>query len=150
MAAVIDGIKLCTRCNLPKPVEAFGKDKQAADGIRHYCRLCNTEMQRDYRIRQIQADPEAWRAHNLVINRRHSYGIEPEDYDRMYDLQLGRCAICLMALTEVRRVCIDHDHVTGEVRGILCDLCNNALGRFKDNPDSLRRAASYLEAGGSH
>ena len=57
--------------------------------------------------------------------------------------QDGRCAIC--CATEARH--IDHDHDTGQVRGMLCFRCNAALGQLDDSPDRLRRAADYLEAG---
>ncbi len=42
-------------------------------------------------------------------------------------------------------LCVDHDHKTGEIRGLLCDSCNNGLGRFKDNPEILASALSYLQ-----
>jgi hypothetical protein len=73
-----------------------------------------------------------------------------EDYKAMYKAQRGRCAICRQKETHkawgVRRwLCVDHDHATGEVRGLLCYHCNRGLGFFKDNPASLRAAAKYLE-----
>lgn len=62
--------------------------------------------------------------------------------------QDGRCAIC--GATDARRrksdrLNVDHDHATGAFRGLLCDPCNNGLGRFDDDPDRLRKAADYLE-----
>lgn len=50
------------------------------------------------------------------------------------------CAIC----GGVDRLCVDHDHATGEIRGVLCLNCNNGLGRFKDDPELLRKAIRYL------
>ena len=47
------------------------------------------------------------------------------------------------------RLAVDHVHGTDQVRGLLCNLCNPALGLFKDNPDRLKRAIEYLERGGS-
>ena len=58
--------------------------------------------------------------------------------------QKGLCAICQTQLEESN---IDHDHTTGEVRGLLCTPCNLGIGMFKDNPDVLNRAIRYL--GGS-
>ena len=59
----------------------------------------------------------------------------------MLDQQGGVCAICNM---EHESYHVDHDHVTGRIRGILCFKCNNALGLFQDDPDRLQAALGYL------
>jgi hypothetical protein len=71
------------------------------------------------------------------------YGMTPEDYLSLFDAQKGRCALC-GAEPSNRRLCVDHDHKTGQVRGLLCSLCNRTLGMQDDNPAWFRRAASYL------
>lgn len=85
-----------------------------------------------------------WRQDNpekiTAQNRRHAYGLEPEDYDRMMTEQEGICAICRTR----RPTDVDHDHDTGEVRGLLCKHCNRGLGGFQDDPDVLQRAINYL------
>ncbi len=61
----------------------------------------------------------------------------------------GNCAICNEPDPSGRRLAVDHDHDSGLYRGLLCSNCNTALGKFRDRPDLLRKAADYLEAGGS-
>ena len=56
--------------------------------------------------------------------------------------QDGRCAICGAVSG---RLFVDHCHTTGNVRGLLCVACNNALGQFRDSVSALRRAIDYLE-----
>jgi len=75
------------------------------------------------------------------------YGISQEDYERMLAEQGGVCAICGGDGKEGRfgMLHVDHCHKTGKVRGILCDSCNLALGKFRDDPKVLRRAAEYVE-----
>lgn len=76
------------------------------------------------------------------------FGMTPGDYDRMLIAQGGKCAICFQFPRFIRstaRLHVDHDHATGAVRGLLCTLCNLALGKMEDSPDRLRRAADYLE-----
>ena len=68
-----------------------------------------------------------------------------EDWQFLWDLQSGECAACQIDLLQVK-VCVDHDHKTNEVRGLLCNDCNHGLGKFKDDPESLMRAAQYLLA----
>lgn len=80
---------------------------------------------------------------------RREYGITPEDYDEMFKLQKGRCYICQRTARK-RRLAVDHDHVTGEVRGLLCSDsergCNHAiLGNIKD-VEMARRIVDYLES----
>ena len=53
------------------------------------------------------------------------------------------CAICGVYIDDKKMV-IDHDHITGEVRGILCGSCNSMIGFAYDNPDTLQNAISYL------
>lgn len=78
--------------------------------------------------------------------RCNTHDITRDDYFEMWNLQAGRCAICLERLVDdgTRQTHVDHDHATGRVRGLLCDDCNVGLGRFYDEPESLRRAADYV------
>lgn len=95
---------------------------------------------------------KAWRrAHKAkagAIYRKYQlkwkYGLSLEDFDALLAAQGGRCAICPRVLT-VRQACVDHDHTTQAVRGILCQTCNTVLGQMDDSPNLLRRAALYLE-----
>jgi len=75
-------------------------------------------------------------------------GVSPAEHDRQFLAQEGLCAICQTALGEGRDCNLDHDHATGEVRGLLCESCNTGLGKFRDRPRLLQRAVMYLLAGG--
>jgi hypothetical protein len=72
------------------------------------------------------------------------YGIQPDDYDRLYVAQEGRCAICRRATGKTRRLAVDHDHATGKVRGLLCRVCNSMLGHARDDIEFFVRAVHYL------
>ncbi len=72
---------------------------------------------------------------------KERYGISIEEYELHVKLQNGKCLGC----NENKRLDVDHDHLTGKFRGLLCNDCNNALGRSKDRPEVLRRLADYLE-----
>ena len=78
------------------------------------------------------------------------YGITPEQHKKMLEEQRGRCAICGNAQPCGRRLCVDHHHASGAVRGLLCFRCNRALGALRDSPSLLRTAADYLERTGRH
>lgn len=69
------------------------------------------------------------------------YGLTLEEREIVFIFQRGLCAICLRPLT---RPNTDHDHDTGETRGILCWKCNKGLGGFQDDPVLLDRALEYL------
>jgi hypothetical protein len=85
-----------------------------------------------------------WRAKNSGVVRdkmlRCRYGITTADFDAMLARQCGKCAIC----ESNKRLCVDHDHVTGRVRGILCHSCNVNL-KHHVTAELLRRQADYLE-----
>ena len=79
------------------------------------------------------------------------YGITPEEYERMFQDQNGLCAVCKRPeiATDhkggpIRRLSVDHDHITNEVRSLLCCNCNQALGKFQDDILILESALEYL------
>jgi hypothetical protein len=77
--------------------------------------------------------------------RFKKYGLTFEQVDDLLEEQKHRCAICREALD--RSFHIDHSHESGVVRGLLCRQCNLGLGHFRDNPDWMIQAASYLARG---
>lgn len=90
------------------------------------------------------------------IDRKHSlkkeHNITTNQYKDLVDKQNGKCAICNQFETRknnksglIKKLCVDHDHKTGIIRGILCDGCNQGLGSFKDSPNLLNSAKNYLE-----
>lgn len=79
--------------------------------------------------------------YQLDQNRRLLYGLEPEEFERIYAAQGRVCAICRKA---PRRPCVDHDHDTGAVRGILCTNCNSGIAMLGEDPALLRAAIDYL------
>ena len=74
---------------------------------------------------------------------KKTYGLTTQAWDELYTQQGGGCAICGRSLTDVK-VCVDHNHETGEVRGLLCVSCNTAIGSLREDPNLLRRAIVYL------
>jgi hypothetical protein len=77
---------------------------------------------------------------------RRKYGITLQEFDAKLIEQKGCCAICKTSDPSGRGDwSVDHDHASGQVRGLLCALCNTGLGAFKDSTVALRDAALYLE-----
>jgi hypothetical protein len=73
------------------------------------------------------------------------YGITVATLNGILDEQSFLCAICEEPLRGGRYQAIDHDHTSGKVRGVLCASCNTAIGKLKDDPEIIRRAADYVE-----
>jgi hypothetical protein len=90
-----------------------------------------------------QRNPERYVASYRRENLK-KYKITVEEYEKRLKEQNGGCAICGTAPTKERRLCVDHDHETGVIRGLLCYSCNIALGHFQDSRSLLQRAVDYL------
>lgn len=82
-----------------------------------------------------------WRKRDKLKSK---FGISLEEYNGLLQRQGGACAICGV-LPISRSLAVDHDHATKRIRGLLCTKCNIALGYMNDDPEVLRKAASYLE-----
>jgi hypothetical protein len=73
-----------------------------------------------------------------------TYGINYEQYKALIIAQNNRCAICGFEFIGVRP-CVDHDHKSGKVRGLLCQRCNRCLGQLEESLDLMRAMMVYLE-----
>jgi len=89
-----------------------------------------------------------WRKDNpnraRTITLRYRYGITYEDWLKIWINQDGRCAICGEPFAQPSNACIDHNHKTGEIRGLLCKKCNLGIGCFDDNQSLMGRAIKYV------
>lgn len=122
--------KQCSQCGTSKPLVSFSKDRTTYDGLRSNCRDCAVNSQRDYDLRRL-------------------YGITSAEYDKMYLAQDGLCEICSTPMIDARDACVDHNHKTGAVRGLLCGGCNRGLGQFGENIVNLKLAIEYLRKHGA-
>jgi uncharacterized protein YlaI len=125
--------KKCSVCKESKPIDNFYKDKNDRRGYRSYCKICAKQ----YNIN----NPE--KIKNIQL--KHHFGISLEEYNNMFKEQDGRCSICGKHQSRFKTMfSVDHDHVTGKIRGLLCPDCNHGLGNFKDTPRILQKAIEYL------
>lgn len=163
-------MKICRICGASKPLEDFYANVKGRDGKRPECKACTAERRKAWyaanREREIarvkvwqQANPDrvnaSQRRRRQTPERKaqqrayylgRKYGITLEEYETLLEDQGGVCAICRRPPREDISLHVDHDHVTGARRGLLCFRCNNSLGDLEDDPDLLRTAAAYLDA----
>lgn len=93
-----------------------------------------------HRARRSQARDSAWERRLMQV-----YGITAEQYWAIYELQQGCCYLCRRATGARKRLSVDHDHVSGMVRGLLCSPCNrDVLGHLRDDPEAFQRGIDYL------
>lgn len=99
------------------------------------------------RNQRYASDPSR-RIQSMDAQLRRNYGINFGDYSRMLGEQNGLCAICggppVGGKKSNARLHVDHDHVTGAVRGLLCNRCNLGIGYFADDLGRLLAAIDYL------
>ena len=161
-------MKQCSKCGVWKPLSDFYRSPGMRDGYRNDCKPCNLAAKAERhranpeparaRARQWQFDnPERFRETQRRLKAKpeykrrernrylvKTYGITVDEYDALLAAQGGVCAICRCPPREDVSLHLDHDHATGERRGLLCFKCNNALGDFDDDPERLLRAYVYL------
>jgi hypothetical protein len=117
-------MKRCTKCDTEKPLDQFRREKNGRV-VGGYCKTCKSVCDREQKLRK-------------------PYGVGRETYEAFLLDQGGACAICGHVVSGAS-LSLDHCHLTGEPRGLLCSDCNFGLGFFKDDIDRLRAAISYME-----
>lgn len=156
-AAERPGHKVCARCDVEKPFEAFPIDPQRRDRLYSYCLECKATMMREASRKYGAKNRARFRLRNRLYRLERLYGLSADAYIALLEAQRRACAICGVRASDrvgetldeaTSGLNVDHCHRTGAVRGLLCPKCNTGLGQFDDRPELLRRAAEYLEAGG--
>ena len=124
---VESGERVCIRCGLNKLLSEYPKGRRRRDGQPRYayCKKCHGDYQRERRLK------------NFFL-------MSVKDADTIFDYQGGLCAICKRPPFGGKRLALDHRHSDGLVRGGLCNWCNRAIARFKDDATRLKAASDYL------
>lgn len=157
---------LCGKCDIEHSEDMFRKDRSRTSGRHPYCKPCEKAAKQAWYLKNIDhvkskaksnrhknkdkyaltkkkwqlANPDKIRA----IALKYNFNISLENYSRMLQSQHGVCAICRIVPEEGVWMCVDHDHQSGAIRGLLCSSCNKMLGFARDNEETLESAISYL------
>lgn len=118
-----DKEKWCGTCKKWLPLDDFGLNRSTISGRADSCKMC-------------------FRVFQTARNNLRKYNLSPEGRAFLEEKQDGKCAICL----RVKKLCVDHNHATGVVRGLLCISCNVMLGRLNEELAVFERAIQYLKA----
>lgn len=139
MTVTGEGARTCRTCGEVKEADEFHRHQ---GGRRIHCKEC---MRAEHRERYRKTNGK-----DRVFDQslRRLYGITLEDYNLMHAAQEGRCGLCGEAPDTMRRMHVDHDHVTGKIRALLCHHCNLLIGNAKESIERLRLAIIYLERHG--
>jgi hypothetical protein len=131
------GLFRCKRCGVEKPASEMRPD------YRYVCLGCFSDLGNDWQ-RKHPAQSARHKRNSHLIKK---FGITLAESERLLAEQGGVCAICRGPISDVRGYSphVDHDHVSGKVRGILCMPCNSGLGAFRDDPNRLLAAIEYLK-----
>lgn len=106
------------------------------------------EIKEKSRKKQRMLNPERFRAASFNL-RYKKYNLTYDDFKKMVASQDGMCLICGSIPDEADRMhpilCVDHEHKTNKIRGLLCHRCNTGIGQFNDNPELINKAILYLK-----
>lgn len=134
-------MKTCSKCLIEKDEMLFYKNGKSRRGV---CKQCSYFVALNWR--NSSTAYKEWHEKNFKTKQkagdiRRKYGLSIDTYDMMLLQQDNRCAICKCVMT---KICVDHNHKTGTVRGLLCNNCNLAIGHIKENLLILDEMRKYL------
>ncbi len=145
--------KFCSECNFYLPISKFKKVttqsslKKNRDGYYWCCSDCYKNKAWIYSIGKEPTNRKfrrRFKRERRIISVKNIYGLTEVEYTKKINEQNNICAIC--GKKDIGKVlCVDHDHDTGKVRGLLCNNCNIGLGNFKDNIKIIQSAIVYLQ-----
>ena len=157
--------KYCPKCETNKPISEFRKRSKNSKYIQSYCKSCESDYNKRYKIQHAKWKKEnsdkqlgysrKWKkknqkkcyCYNTVLARNFNLTVEEfaKLYDSLYMKQQGCCVICGRHQSELNeKLGVDHNHSTGQIRGLLCNKCNTGIGMLQDSAEVCSAAAEYL------
>lgn len=143
-------VKICTLCSIPKHPTLFNKSLCGTFGRETRCKSCRKNVTRIWNQENKEKLYEQNKAIRLVnpenqfwYHIKWKYKLSKEAYLEMFTAQNGCCAICFKV--EQEKLCVDHNHVTNKIRGLLCRGCNRHLGHFQDSITIVANAIDYIK-----
>lgn len=140
--------KTCSKCKEHKLISEFGYRNNKEKRLRSQCKVCENKRNLEFHHSNRKGGIARKAAYRYTLK---SYGMDEKDFLGMYENQKGLCKICSKKIRNPfgdwtgEKQSIDHCHITGKVRGILCMKCNTSLGGFSDNVGMLQKAIEYLK-----
>jgi len=143
--ALIDGALYCAKCKQSKNRDEFHKDSSSARGATYYCKECANATSRKHHARRMKTD-RRYKESKRESYLRFKYGIGCEEYEELLSKQDHTCAVCGKELkSRGGHTHLDHDHITGKIRGMLCTNCNRGIGHLQESITVLEAAVVYLK-----
>jgi len=143
-------MKTCTKCGFTKKLDEFHIRVYSPDGRETRCKEClskkNSVWAKENPEKKLAKDRRNRPHYSERARERHlmkNYGISVADKIAMISRQGNKCPICLSDI-ELANGRVDHNHITGEIRGILCSKCNTGIGQLRDSPVIILSAFKYL------
>lgn len=139
--------RLCSKCRRRKSEEEFPLNRSTYDGHAVYCKPCAAKDARERQRAETQEQREHKRRYSRRYDIKRNYGIPFETVAALLADQNNQCAICFsqIDLLAKRSGCVDHDHGTKKIRGILCVKCNAGIGQFCEDVNRMESAIRYIK-----
>lgn len=149
------GQKQCSKCAHYLDWDCFRRRKQDGKVYLHSsCKRCNKINWDKWVDNNKERYQEVKQKGQKLLHEEHKKyerrGITKDQYEIVFNIQEGKCAICKEPSKDGTSLAMDHNHKTNEFRGLLCKPCNRALGLFGDNIKVLQNAVIYLKERGSY
>lgn len=138
--------KICRVCKEEKSFTEYYKKQFGKYGVDSICKNCSKKKTYAYRQDQMSSKSKYIIARKSALKSK--YNMTLEEYEILFNNQDGLCAICQKREKQNKLLAVDHCHKTGKIRGLLCSVCNTAIGKLNDDPKLLDKAARYLRAHG--
>jgi hypothetical protein len=135
-------MKKCYTCKEEKKDDEFYFCKLTKDKLESNCKTCRKKYITDYQ----KNNPYRRKYHSRNINLKKMFGISIDEYDKKFQEQGRKCAICgKLWLDNKKKLSVDHDHKTKSIRGLLCNRCNLAIGSVDESTELLSKMIEYLK-----